>query len=72
MGFPLGIPWAEDEEPEGSESDAQKRESLHGFTTHEDALTRVKPFLASLVDPQGYPITMEEPVQSTRRRTTSC
>ena len=65
------IPWAEDEGPSGSESEAQKPESLLGSTTYEEALTQVKPFLASLVDPQGYPITMEEPVRTTRRRMTS-
>ena len=61
-----GIPWAEDEESEG-----QKPESLQGNTTYEEALTQVKSFLASLVDPQGYPITMEEPVRTTGRRMTS-
>jgi hypothetical protein len=65
-----GTPWAEDEEP-GSESEAQSRETIHSCATYEEALTQVKPFLGSLVDPQGFPITMEEPVASTRRRMTS-
>jgi hypothetical protein len=64
-------PWVEDEEQACSESEAQKPELPLGSSTYEEALTQVKPFLASLQDPQGYSIIMEEPVQSSRRRMTS-
>ena len=55
----------------GSEPDTQRQELPLGSSTYEEALSNVRPFLASLQDPQGYPISMEAPVASNRRRVTS-
>jgi hypothetical protein len=59
------------EEQQGSESDSLRHELPSGSSTYQEALTRVRPFLASLKDPQGYPISMEAPAASCRRRVTS-
>jgi len=64
-------PWEAEEEPAGSDSDSQKPELPSGSSTYEEALSQVRPFLASLKDPQGYPIAMDPPTAPSQRRMTS-